>query len=226
MRRTRVKICGICRVEDALAAARCGADAVGMVFHPSARRHVARERAKRIIDALPAFVTPVALFVDAPSRDILDVAEELRLRHVQLHGHESPEQVAELRGLAVIKAIRVETGAFRVELDRWRRAIRSESITNLQGLVLETAGTGQAGGTGIENNWAEIESCRQSGEFDDLPPMIAAGGLSPDNAGDIVRRLRPWAVDVSSGVESAIGTKSIEKIERFVEVVRQADASG
>jgi phosphoribosylanthranilate isomerase len=224
VQRTRIKICGIARVEDAVAAARFGADAIGMVFHPPVARNVPLERARQIMAALPAFVTPVGLFVDAETRLILEICEELRLRHVQLHGRETPEQVAELRGLAVIKALPVDPETFAGELANWREAMASPSLSNLKALVLETGGTKQAGGTGIENNWAVIAEHQRRGDFASLPPIIAAGGLNPHNVAQVVRALNPWAVDVSSGVESFLGHKSPEKIEAFVSAVRGADA--
>src|SRR5438876_212750 len=108
MPRTRVKICGVMRPEDAAAAARLGADAIGMVFYPRAKRCINVKLARAILGALPPFVTPVGLFVDELPQKILDTAAELNLRHVQLHGAEGPDEIAELPGLRVIKAIRVQ----------------------------------------------------------------------------------------------------------------------
>lgn len=224
MSRTRIKICGVARVEDARAAARAGADAIGMVLHAPSARNVPLERARQILGALPAFVTPVGLFVDAPTRVILDTADELRLRHVQLHGHESPGQIAELRGLTVLKAFRVRADSMELDLSIWRNAHAALDLQNLQGLVLETSGTAQAGGTGVENDWATILRHLEAGHFEGLPPIIAAGGLRPDNVAAVVRDLRPWAVDVSSGVEAVPGHKSPEKIDAFIRAVRDGDA--
>jgi phosphoribosylanthranilate isomerase len=214
------------RVEDAVAAARLGADAVGLVFHPPAGRHVSMERAKQILSALPPFVTPVALVVNADSRAILDLADELRIRHVQLHGDETPQQVKELARLTVLKAIRVDAD-FSATLAYWRQAVQTLSLKNLQGVVLETAKTpaGQApGGTGVENDWDRIAAAQSRGEFDSLGAVIAAGGLTPANVGGVVRRLHPFAVDVSSGIESFLGHKSQEKMAAFATAVRQADS--
>ncbi len=223
MHRTRVKICGITRPEDAAAAAVAGADAIGMVFYAPAPRNISIERAKEILDVLPPFVSPVGLFVDAPADEIRRIADELHLGHVQLHGQEPPERVAELRGLQVIKAMRVDA-QFGETLAAWRRASAELDLTNLRGIVLETGGTRQAGGTGVANDWTAVLRHRDAGAFEGLPPLIAAGGLTPQTVGDVVRNLRPWAVDVSSGVESAKGLKSVEKIQQFVQAVREADA--
>jgi len=220
--RTRVKICGITRPEDAAAAAAAGADAVGMVFYAPAARNISLERAKEILGILPPFVSPVGVFADADARAILDSAAALHLRHVQLSGHEPPERVAELRGLYVVKATRVDE-KFADTLATWRRATADMKLTNLRGILLETGGTREAGGTGVANDWATIQRHREAGVFEGLPQLIAAGGLTPDTVSDVVRNLRPWAVDVSSGVESAKGLKSVEKIQAFVRAVRDAD---
>src|SRR5437762_3220862 len=123
MHRTRIKFCGMTRPVDALEAARAGADAIGLVFYSAAPRRVTLEQARAILDVLPPFVTPVGLFVDSPADEVLRVAGQLHLRHVQLHGHESPELIAKLGNLAVIKAIRVERDRLRETLATWRSAI-------------------------------------------------------------------------------------------------------
>ena len=223
--RTRIKICGVRRPEDALAAARAGADAIGMVFHPAAPRRVSVEEACAILAALPAFVTPVALFVDAGVERVTRLAAELHLRHVQLHGNETPEDIAQLPHLAVIKAVRVDPRRFGETLGRWRDAVAAGGLANLKGLVLETAATAEAGGTGVANDWPAVREHQARGAFDGLPPIIAAGGLTPETVGLVVRDVRPWAVDVSSGVELTRGVKSPEKMAAFVAAVRDADAS-
>lgn len=223
MHRTRVKICGITRVEDALAAADAGADAIGLVFHPPAPRCISQERAAQILAALPPFVTPVGLFVDRPAAEVLAAAASLRLRHVQLHGREEPAVIAGLPGLIVLKALRVARQTFPADLHAWRLSIEHGRLTHLRGFVLETAGGKQAGGTGVENDWSAIREARDAGAFIGLPPIIAAGGLHAGNVGRVVSELAPWAVDVSSGVESSPGIKSAEKIWEFIRAVREAD---
>ena len=226
MNRTRVKICGVCRAEDAAAAARLGADAIGMVFHPPSPRNISPEAAEKIMAALPAFVTPVGLFVDAPLDDIGQLCRRLRLANVQLHGHEAPETVArviEQTGAFVFKALRVDRGSLGAELDLWRDAIARLGLDRLRGLVLETAGGPAPGGTGRVNDWETARSFLDEGAFDGLPPIIAAGGLTPGNVAGVIRTLRPFAVDVSSGVEVARGQKSAAKMEAFLLAVREAD---
>jgi phosphoribosylanthranilate isomerase len=221
--RTRIKICGICRPEDGAAAAAAGADAIGLVFHPAAPRFISIEQARRILAALPAFVTPVGVFVNATAGHVHETAGALALRHVQLNGDEPPDAVAELAPLSVIKAVRVERERFGETLARWREAVRSLGLTNLKGLVLETAGTGRAGGTGVANDWDAVRRHRAAGDFVGLPPVVAAGGLTPETVGAVVRDVRPWAVDVSSGVEESPGRKSVERIAAFVRAVHDAD---
>jgi phosphoribosylanthranilate isomerase len=217
MRRTRVKICGIMRPEDAAMAAACGADAVGLILHRASPRNVSMELAARIMAALPPFVTPVGLFVDATVEHILATSRRLGLRHVQLHGNESPEIIGKLAGLVVMKAIRAASDTFVLSLDLFRNS------SNLRAIVLETAGTSEPGGSGIANNWELIRAAAQSGVFEGLPPIIAAGGLNPRNVGDVVRSIRPWAVDVSSGVERVRGEKSEELVREFIGAVDRAD---
>ena len=223
MRRTRIKICGICRPEDALFAAELGADAIGMVFHAPSPRSVSLDQARAILDVLPPFITPVALFVDAPPETILHTAQTLGLRTIQLHGDEAPELVAALKPLTVLKAVCVEKKDFPQRLAAWRRAIDVYELNNLSGLLLETANTSVAGGAGIPNDWQTIREAQSAHLFDGLPPLIAAGGLTPESVGDVVRVLRPYAVDVSSGVEEVRRQKSRTKIEAFVAAVRDAD---
>ncbi|HEX2972875.1 MAG TPA: phosphoribosylanthranilate isomerase [Tepidisphaeraceae bacterium] len=221
MYRARVKICGVSRVGDARLVSEAGADAVGMIFHPPSRRNISIERGQEIVRALGPFVTPVGVFVDAATQTIADVAKALGLRVVQLHGNESAEQVIELGklGLRVIKALRVDASLER-ELERWRQEMPQVGAS-LAGIVLETGNIAQAGGAGVPNDFHAIHRHQQMGHFTGLPPMIVAGGLSPETVQEVVRTLRPWGVDVSSGVESSPGVKSPEKIEAFVRAARK-----
>ena len=219
MRRTRIKICGVCRAEDALAAAEIGADAVGIVLHPRSRRYVEFADAKRIVATLPAFVSSVGLFVDQPAAEIAEAVREIGLDLVQLHGDESPEAIAELRPLRVIKAIRVDRRSLEKDLGKWREAIATQKLMNLAGLVLETSTVLGPGGTGAVNDWEAIGEGMARGWLAGLPKVILAGGLNPSNVADVVKTLRPWGVDVSSGVEEALRVKSAVKLERFAAAV-------
>lgn len=214
MRRTRIKICGIARAEDALGAAEAGADAIGLVFHAASPRGVTVEQARRILDALPPFVTATALFVSSPPQEALRTAADLGLSTVQLHGQETPADAAALAPLRVVKALAVNDG-IGAALEAWR----ASRPANLAGLLLDSA----AGGSGVANDFDAIARLEAAGVFEGLPRRTIAGGLRPENVGAVVRRLRPWAVDVSSGVESSRGVKSIDRMRAFVAAVRGAD---
>jgi phosphoribosylanthranilate isomerase len=211
------------RPEDAALAAEHGADAIGMIFYPRARRCVSLDVAEQIVRALPPFVTPVGVFVDERPDAMREIARSVGFRTIQLHGEERPDVVAALSEFTIIKSVRVGRDYFGSTLKGWREAIRKNSLKNLHGLVLETSNTGQAGGAGVANDWSTIHDSQIAGLWTDLPAMIAAGGLTPESVGDVVESLHPYAVDVSSGVESEIGIKSEEKIVAFVKAVRGAE---
>ncbi|MCW5605700.1 MAG: phosphoribosylanthranilate isomerase [Burkholderiales bacterium] len=204
--RTRIKICGITRVEDALAAARLGADAVGLVFYAGSPRAVTPAQAREIIDALPPFVLPVGLFVNADAAAVRETIAVAPVQLLQFHGDESPGFCAEF-GLPFLRAVRVRAGTDLLQYAREFHAAR--------GLLLDAWVEGARGGTGATFDWALIPP--------DLPkPVVLSGGLNPDNVEQAVQRVRPWAVDVSSGVESAKGIKDAAKIEAFINGVRNA----
>jgi len=204
---TAVKICGITRVEDALAAAHCGAHAIGLIFHAGSPRLVSHDMARSIVDALPAFITPVALFVDAKPEDIERVIATVKPQLLQFHGDESAEFCSRF-AIPYIKAIKVRPG---VDLLQYARHYRTA-----KGLLLDAFVDGSHGGTGSTFDWALIP--------DQLPlPLILAGGLHQDNVAEAIRRVRPWAVDVSSGVEAAKGIKDAAKVAAFIRGARNAD---
>jgi len=207
--RTRIKICGITRVEDALTAAAMGADAIGLVFYAKSPRHVSIEAAAEICAVLPPFVTTVGLFVDAGADLIGDVVAQVPIDLLQFHGAETVAE-CECPGRPYIKALRVRSG------DDLRA--RVEDYPSARGILLDTYRPGVPGGTGEVFDWSQVPS-------DLKTPIILAGGLSAANVRSAVERLRPWAVDVSGGVESAPGIKDAERIEGFVEAVRAADRS-
>ena len=204
---TAVKICGITCVEDALACAHAGAHAIGLIFYAGSPRQVSHDVARRVVDALPPFITPVALFVDADPMDVERVIGEVKPQLLQFHGDETPEFCARF-GLPYIKAAKVRRG---MDLIQYARR-----YTNAKGLLLDAFVQGSHGGTGATFDWALIP--------DQFPrPLILAGGLHSENVADAIRRVRPWAVDVSSGVEAAKGIKDAAKIAAFIRGVRNAD---
>jgi phosphoribosylanthranilate isomerase len=204
---TRVKICGITRVEDAVAAARLGADAIGLMFYPPSPRCVTPEQARRIGRALPPFVTLVGVFVDPAPEELRAVLAQVPLHLLQFHGDETPEFCSGF-GPDYIKAARVRPG-----LDLVQYAARYGAA---RGLLLDAFVPGAHGGTGQSFDWALIPR--------ELPlPVVLSGGLEASNIAEAVRRVRPWAVDVSSGVESAKGIKDPARISAFIRGVRDAD---
>jgi len=204
--RTRVKICGITRIEDAIAAAQAGADAIGFVFDPKSPRHVHPDQALKITRALPPFITTVGLFVNPAPDTVEGVLNHVPLDLIQFHGNEKPEQCRRYHR-SYIKAIHMKP-------DVDPRAM-AHLYGDAAGLLLDTYVADVAGGSGRAFDWSRIPP--------DLgKPVILAGGLTPENVAAAVRQVRPYAVDVSSGVESSKGIKDANKISAFIEAVREA----
>ena len=204
--RTRIKICGVTRLDTALHAAKAGADAIGLVFYPSSSRHLELAQARAIVQVLPAFISSVALFVDAPVDRVQTVIEQVRPDLLQFHGDESPAYCRQF-DRPYIKAVRVRAG-----LDLLQYAAQFEDA---QGLLLDAYVQGEAGGTGLSFDWRLIPSS--------LPlPLILSGGLNAVNVQAAIRQTRPWAVDVSSGVESSKGIKDTVRVEQFITEVNNA----
>jgi phosphoribosylanthranilate isomerase len=212
MARVRVKVCGITSLEDGLVAAAAGADALGFVFWPKSARVVDVATARRIVQALPPFVTRVGVFVDASREELGCVAEAVGLDLVQLHGQES---LADLDGLSrpALKALRVDE-SFAID-EAVRYAERSA------GLLLDAGTAAQPGGTGRTLDWSVARRVRER-----VGMLVLAGGLTAENVGEAIAAVRPTAVDVSSGVESAPGRKDPAKVEAFLEAVRRAESCG
>jgi phosphoribosylanthranilate isomerase len=206
MTRVRTKICGITSPEDGLAAAEAGADAIGLVFYPPSTRAVGVEAAAAICRALPPFVSAVGLFVDPAAEEVEEVLAGCPLDLLQFHGSESPAFCAGF-GRRYLKAVRVgpETDLPAAAADYGPR-----------NLLLDALVPGQVGGTGQTFRWEAIPE-ELAGS------VVLAGGLSPENVGEAVRAVRPYAVDVSSGVEERPGIKSVARMAAFVQGVRDAD---
>jgi phosphoribosylanthranilate isomerase len=203
---TRVKICGITRVQDGLAAVRLGAHAIGLVFYDASPRAVTTEQARLIVDALPPFVTAVGLFVNAQPDAVRKTLAAVPLQLLQFHGDETPSYCSAF-GVPYLKAVRVRPG---VDLLQYARDFR-----DARGLLLDAYVEGVRGGTGATFDWSLIPR--------DLSlPIVLSGGLDAGNVEAAVRAVRPWAVDVSSGVELAKGIKDAAKIEAFMNGVRNA----
>ncbi|HEK1006804.1 TPA: phosphoribosylanthranilate isomerase [Pseudomonas putida] len=206
MSNVRSKICGITRIEDALAAAEAGADAIGFVFYAKSPRAVDVRQAQAIIAELPPFVTTVGLFVNASRCELNEILEVVPLDLLQFHGDETP---ADCEGYQRpwIKALRVRPG------DDLEAACQLYS--GARGILLDTYVAGVPGGTGEAFDWSLVPARLSK-------PIILAGGLSAANVGQAIAQVRPYAVDVSGGVEQAKGIKSAAKIEAFMQAVKQA----
>lgn len=206
MSTVRSKICGITRIEDALAAAEAGADAIGLVFYAKSPRAVNVQQARAIIAELPPFVTTVGLFVNATRCELGEILEAVPLDLLQFHGDETPQDCAG-HHRPWIKALRVRPG------DDLKAACRQYAAAS--GILLDTYVPGIPGGTGEAFDWSLVPA--------DLDkPIILAGGLSAANVGQAIAQVRPYAVDVSGGVEHAKGIKDPAQIEAFVRAVKQA----
>jgi len=204
---TRIKICGIARAEDALAVTHGGADAIGLVFYKRSPRHVSITQARQLVGALPPFVTVVGLFVNAEAAFVREVLASVPLDLLQFHGDESPEYCAQFNK-PYLKAIRVKAG---VDLLQCASDFRSA-----KGLLLDAHVEGMPGGTGTAFDWTLIP--------EQLPlPVILSGGLDAENVAAAIKQVRPYAVDVSSGVEVGKGIKDAAKIAAFINEVERTD---
>jgi phosphoribosylanthranilate isomerase len=203
----RTKVCGITRAEDAQAAVHHGANAVGFVFWRQSERYLAPVQAREIVAMLPPFVAAVGVYVDPDPDWVKESSSIAGIHLLQFHGNESPDFCEQFL-LPYIKAVRVRVG-----IDLLQYATR---YSGARGLLLDTYVKGEPGGTGSVFDWNLIPQ--------DLPlPLILSGGLRPDNVMDAIRHTRPWAVDVSSGVEAAKGIKDAEKIAAFMRGVRASE---
>jgi len=206
--RTRVKICGITRVEDALAAAEAGADAIGLVFYARSPRAVNIEKAMDICRALPPLITKVALFVDAREDEIRQVTEQVPIDLIQFHGDECSADCGTF-GRPYIKALSMREGI--------NVAAYASTYKDAAGLLLDTYHADVKGGSGESFNWGQFPANVER-------PLILAGGLHADNVYAAIQQTRPYAVDVSSGVEIDKGIKDATKIARFIAEVQRADS--
>lgn len=206
---TRIKCCGMTRIEDALLAAQLGADAIGMVFTSRSKRQIDVARARAITRALPPFVSVVALFMDDEATLVHEVIDAVQPDLLQFHGNEPDAWCAQFER-RYLKAIAMGEGA--AALPRLR------DYPGATGLLLDGHGLGEAGGSGKTFDWSLMPA-------DLTQPLVLAGGLTADNVAQAVRVARPWGVDVASGVESAPGIKDPRKLAAFIDAVKRADAA-
>ena len=209
MSSVRSKICGITRREDALAAVDAGADAIGLVFYANSPRAVTCQQARAIIDALPPFVTTVGLFVNASRDELKEILAAVPLDLLQFHGDETAEDCAGW-GRPYIKALRVKQGD--------DIAAACNAFPGASGILLDAYVEGVPGGTGEAFDWSLIPPGLSK-------PIILAGGLTPENVAEAITRVKPYAVDVSGGVEASKGIKDPARIRVFIEAVRSGASS-
>jgi phosphoribosylanthranilate isomerase len=208
MDRTRVKICGITREQDATAAVQSGADALGLVFYPKSPRHVTLAQARNVAIAVAPFVTVTGLFVNAPEDHIRDVLANVPLGLLQFHGQETNEQ-CNCFGLPFIKSIAMQRETDLLSL--------MSGYPDAAGFLLDAWQPELHGGGGVAFDWQQVP--------EGIPvPIILAGGLTPGNVATAIGSVQPYAVDVSTGVEVDKGIKSREKIEAFMREVRNSEA--
>jgi phosphoribosylanthranilate isomerase len=203
--RTRVKICGITRIEDALSAVELGADAIGLVFYEASPRNVSIEQAKTIVDSLPPFVSKVGLFVNESPSHIEKILARVNLDILQFHGDESPE-ACERINIPYYKAIRVKDDTNLIQY--------AQLYQSAKALLVDTYTESAVGGTGMVFDWKLIPANISK-------PLILAGGLTPVNVGLAIEQVHPYAVDVSGGVELSKGIKDAKKMAAFMQVVNQ-----
>lgn len=208
MPRTRIKICGIRDEESAFAAADAGADAIGLVFYRQSPRYIEPEEAWQLVGMMPPFLSSVGLFVNADLERFMNTEELCPTDMSQLHGQESEDLVRQC-GPNVIKAVRFDAATIDAELARW------DAVDEVDAVLVD----GSAGGQGTSFDWTGLAAAGKRLR----KPLILAGGLTPENVGEAIRIVRPYAVDVSSGVESAPGVKDPDLIEAFCRAVRRAD---
>lgn len=207
---TRIKCCGMTRIEDALLAAQLGADAIGVVLTARSKRRVTLEQAQAIVRALPPFVSSVVLLMDDDAAFVLEAIDAIQPDLLQFHGGESDDWCAQF-GRRYLKAIAMGEGAAALpSLHRFPGA---------SGLLLDGHGLGEAGGSGKSFDWSLMPR-------ELTQPLILAGGLTPANVAEAIRIARPWGVDVASGIESSPGIKDAQKLADFIAAVRRADGQG
>lgn len=204
---TRIKICGITREQDVLAVAHSGADALGLVFYEKSARHVSVQQAAKLVHAVPPFITAVGLFVNPSVDYVRGVLAQVSLDVLQFHGEEAPSFCAQF-GKPYLKAIRVKQGVDLIQC--------ASRYAGAQGLLLDAYVEGTQGGTGESFDWSLIP-------HDLTLPVILSGGLHAGNVAQAIRQVRPYAVDVSSGVEAAKGIKDAAKVAAFIKEVKSIE---
>ncbi len=210
----RVKICGLTRVDEAIACMRAGADLIGLNFHPASSRFVDLPRARAIIAAMARPEQAVGLFVNRPAAEVARIADQLGLVHVQLHGDEPPEDLRVLDRFSIIRAFRLGSGADIDAMNNYLEQARAVGRSP-DAVLVDAYVPGRVGGT------ATLVAGDLLAAIPPLPRLILAGGLTPENVAERVARARPWMVDVATGVESSPGRKDVVKVAAFIQAARR-----
>lgn len=214
MHRARVKIEGLRDPAQAVAIAELGADAIGLVLAESPRQ-VTADQARAVVAALGPWVATVGVFVNASVAHINDIVAATRITNVQLHGDEAPDVVGRISARC-IKAFRVKGDGWADEVDAFLTGLDQAGRANLQAVLLDAYDKTVRGGSGKQFNWDLVTAARKAGRLAGWPPIILAGGLTPDCVADAIRTVAPWGVDVASGVESSPAVKDMEKVAAFI----------
>ncbi len=224
--RVRVKICGVTTPEQARTAAKFGADAIGLNFYPRSPRYITGAQATEILEAIPPFVEPVGLFVNQSFADVDRMARRLGIRTVQLHGDQAELPTQSLLRVIPAFGISVEDESTLTRLNSYLERLRTQERTGITAILIDAHVPGMYGGTGKTAPWQLLNDLLRDwvrvNDFIDCLPIILAGGLTPDNVAEAICIVRPYAVDVASGVESAPGRKDPDKLRRFIENARAA----
>ena len=202
---TKIKICGITNLNDALTAVNLGADALGFVFYPQSPRFISPDKAKKIRQKIPPFTLCIGVFVNARKGEVLQIARECCLDGLQFHGNESPEYCSSFSAYKVIKSFALKT----------RSDLKSITHYNIHAILIDAYDPANYGGTGKKADW---ELARQAKKFG---PLILAGGLTETNVQEAIKVVSPYGVDVSSSMEKRPGVKDTVKLRRFVEMVKK-----
>jgi len=213
----QIKICGLTSMEDARATVEAGADAVGLNFYPKSARSIPVDVARRIVDILPRQIVKVGLFVNAQVDELIDIVEQVGLDLIQLHGDEPPEYLARLGVRPVLRAFRLTQAGLPPIFSYLDECERLGFPPRM--VLMDSYRKGEYGGTGETANWGVAAEYAQ---MNSRPPLVLAGGLTPENVADAIRAVHPAAVDTASGVEFTPGHKDPSRVEAFVRAAREA----
>lgn len=211
-----IKVCGCTDPQNTAEVSACGVSAIGINFYPRSKRFVG-DRAAEVRDAIASDVDAIGLFVDEPVEVVRNTFDELGLDAIQLHGHEESAVVRELAPRPVYRAVRVSNGRIGEQIEHELESYRD--CSNLAGILIDAASSKGLGGTGESIDWNELAAAARG----DWPRLVLAGGLTPENVDDAVAIVRPWGVDVASGVESEPGVKNVKLVQNFVVAAKSSD---